>query len=148
MYILGAKLKERLTEFIKLIFIQVVIFLKVLILCQSNADLMFGGITIICGIFGTLGGGLLLDKMESTISNAFKVNLHISILIMKLHAQFNYMFFMYFIICFTFLASVWCYFSWGYILFQRILLQKSVWVYSFLFHWRAAGLCHTGITIC
>ncbi|KAF3322316.1 putative sphingolipid transporter spinster 2 [Carex littledalei] len=40
---------------------------------MSNADLMFGGITIICGIFGTLAGGLLLDKMESTISNAFKL---------------------------------------------------------------------------
>lgn len=41
--------------------------------CQSNADLMFGGITIICGIFGTLAGGFVLDKMDSTISNAFKV---------------------------------------------------------------------------
>ncbi|XP_078166594.1 major facilitator superfamily protein isoform X1 [Carex rostrata] len=40
---------------------------------MSNADLMFGGITIICGIVGTLAGGLLLDKMESTISNAFKL---------------------------------------------------------------------------
>jgi hypothetical protein len=34
---------------------------------------MFGGITIVCGIFGTLLGGFILDKMESTISNAFKV---------------------------------------------------------------------------
>ncbi|KAJ4800436.1 Major facilitator superfamily protein [Rhynchospora pubera] len=40
---------------------------------MSNADLMFGGITIVCGIFGTLAGGLVLDKMESTISNAFKL---------------------------------------------------------------------------
>ncbi|KAJ3680376.1 hypothetical protein LUZ60_016654 [Juncus effusus] len=40
---------------------------------MSNADLMFGGITIVCGIFGTLAGGFVLDKMESTISNAFKL---------------------------------------------------------------------------
>nr|XP_010918401.1 probable sphingolipid transporter spinster homolog 2 [Elaeis guineensis] len=40
---------------------------------MSNADLTFGGITIICGIFGTLGGGYVLDWMNSTISNAFKL---------------------------------------------------------------------------
>ncbi|URE02705.1 Organic Anion Transporter Polypeptide (OATP) family [Musa troglodytarum] len=40
---------------------------------MSNADLMFGGITIVCGIFGTLAGGFVLDLMESTISNAFKL---------------------------------------------------------------------------
>ncbi|XP_072988073.1 probable sphingolipid transporter spinster homolog 2 isoform X2 [Typha latifolia] len=40
---------------------------------MSNADLMFGGITIVCGIFGTLAGGFILDKMDSTISNAFKL---------------------------------------------------------------------------
>ncbi|XP_058777445.1 probable sphingolipid transporter spinster homolog 2 [Vicia villosa] len=40
---------------------------------MSNADLLFGGITIVCGIFGTLAGGLILDKMTSTISNAFKL---------------------------------------------------------------------------
>lgn len=41
---------------------------------QNNADLMFGGITIICGIFGTLAGGFALDRMTNTISNAFKVD--------------------------------------------------------------------------
>ncbi|CAL9044466.1 unnamed protein product [Musa banksii] len=40
---------------------------------MSNADLMFGGITIVCGIVGTLAGGFVLDLMESTISNAFKL---------------------------------------------------------------------------
>ncbi|XP_016201107.1 probable sphingolipid transporter spinster homolog 2 isoform X1 [Arachis ipaensis] len=40
---------------------------------MSNADLLFGGITIVCGICGTLAGGLILDKMTSTISNAFKL---------------------------------------------------------------------------
>ncbi|KAI4328085.1 hypothetical protein L6164_020472 [Bauhinia variegata] len=40
---------------------------------MSNADLLFGGITIVCGIVGTLSGGLILDKMNSTISNAFKI---------------------------------------------------------------------------
>nr|XP_025884229.1 probable sphingolipid transporter spinster homolog 2 isoform X2 [Solanum lycopersicum] len=39
---------------------------------MNNADLMFGGITIICGIFGTLAGGFALDRMTNTISNAFK----------------------------------------------------------------------------
>jgi len=42
---------------------------------QSNADILFGGITIVCGIFGTLAGGYVLDKMQATISNAFKVNI-------------------------------------------------------------------------
>uniref|UniRef100_A0A1S4CI48 Probable sphingolipid transporter spinster homolog 2 n=1 Tax=Nicotiana tabacum TaxID=4097 RepID=A0A1S4CI48_TOBAC len=40
---------------------------------MNNADLMFGGITIVCGIFGTLAGGFVLDRMTSTISNAFKL---------------------------------------------------------------------------
>lgn len=44
-------------------------------LSQENADLLFGGITIVCGIFGTLAGGFILDVMDATISNAFKVNL-------------------------------------------------------------------------
>lgn len=35
--------------------------------------MVFGGITIVCGIFGTLAGGYVLDRMQSTISNAFKV---------------------------------------------------------------------------
>ncbi|KAK7319532.1 hypothetical protein RJT34_04254 [Clitoria ternatea] len=40
---------------------------------MTNADTMFGGITIVCGILGTLAGGLVLDFMTSTISNAFKL---------------------------------------------------------------------------
>ncbi|KAL6903725.1 hypothetical protein ACP4OV_004538 [Aristida adscensionis] len=40
---------------------------------MASADLMFGGITIVCGIFGTLAGGFILDKIESTLSNAFKL---------------------------------------------------------------------------
>jgi hypothetical protein len=40
---------------------------------QENADLVFGGVTIICGIFGTVAGGLILDKIGSTIQNGFKV---------------------------------------------------------------------------
>lgn len=40
---------------------------------MSNADLIFGGITIVCGILGTIAGGCVLDLMTSTISNAFKV---------------------------------------------------------------------------
>uniref|UniRef100_A0A1D1YRN7 Putative sphingolipid transporter spinster 2 n=1 Tax=Anthurium amnicola TaxID=1678845 RepID=A0A1D1YRN7_9ARAE len=40
---------------------------------MKNADLMFGGITIICGILGTVAGGFVLDLMHATISNAFKL---------------------------------------------------------------------------
>lgn len=35
---------------------------------------MFGGITIVCGIVGTISGGFILDQMGATISNAFKVS--------------------------------------------------------------------------
>ncbi|KAM7252440.1 hypothetical protein ACFE04_024323 [Oxalis oulophora] len=40
---------------------------------QENADMVFGGITIVCGIFGTISGGIILDRMSATISNAFKI---------------------------------------------------------------------------
>ncbi|KAL5714813.1 hypothetical protein ACHQM5_016720 [Ranunculus cassubicifolius] len=40
---------------------------------MSNADLLFGGVTIVCGIFGTVAGGYILDYVGSTISNAFKL---------------------------------------------------------------------------
>ncbi|XP_076919209.1 putative sphingolipid transporter spinster homolog 2 [Bidens hawaiensis] len=40
---------------------------------MSNADLLFGGITIVGGIVGTLAGGFILDRMNSTIPNAFKL---------------------------------------------------------------------------
>ncbi|KAG9130588.1 hypothetical protein Leryth_011845 [Lithospermum erythrorhizon] len=40
---------------------------------MTNADMKFGGITILCGILGTLAGGFILDYMTSTLSNAFKL---------------------------------------------------------------------------
>ncbi|GLJ30801.1 hypothetical protein SUGI_0611090 [Cryptomeria japonica] len=40
---------------------------------MTDADLVFGGITIVCGIFGTIGGGFVLDYIGSTITNAFKL---------------------------------------------------------------------------
>ncbi|GAV77640.1 MFS_1 domain-containing protein [Cephalotus follicularis] len=40
---------------------------------MSNADMLFGGITIACGILGTLAGGFILDRMSATIYNAFKL---------------------------------------------------------------------------
>lgn len=40
---------------------------------MANADMVFGGITVGCGLAGTIGGGLLLDYVNSTISNAFKL---------------------------------------------------------------------------
>lgn len=41
---------------------------------QNNADILFGGVTIVCGVFGTVGGSYVLDFMGATISNAFKVD--------------------------------------------------------------------------
>lgn len=40
---------------------------------MTNADMTFGGVTIVCGIVGTLAGGFILDSMSATISNAFKL---------------------------------------------------------------------------
>ncbi|MED6145569.1 hypothetical protein PIB30_026428 [Stylosanthes scabra] len=40
---------------------------------MTDADLIFGGITIVCGILGTIAGGLVLDFMSNTLSNAFKL---------------------------------------------------------------------------
>uniref|UniRef100_A0A2P2M9V0 Major facilitator superfamily (MFS) profile domain-containing protein n=1 Tax=Rhizophora mucronata TaxID=61149 RepID=A0A2P2M9V0_RHIMU len=40
---------------------------------MKDADMIFGGITIICGILGTIAGGLALDYINSIISNAFKL---------------------------------------------------------------------------
>lgn len=40
---------------------------------MTNADLLFGGVTIVCGILGTLSGGFILDHMNATIPNAFKL---------------------------------------------------------------------------
>ncbi|GAB4853374.1 hypothetical protein Ancab_017550 [Ancistrocladus abbreviatus] len=39
---------------------------------MTDADMVFGGITVACGILGSVGGGFILDYMTSTISNAFK----------------------------------------------------------------------------
>ena len=36
---------------------------------------MFGGVTVVSGVLGTVAGGFLLDRMTSTIPNAFKVNI-------------------------------------------------------------------------
>ncbi|XP_030538362.1 probable sphingolipid transporter spinster homolog 2 [Rhodamnia argentea] len=40
---------------------------------MTDADLIFGGMTIFCGIVGTLAGGYILDFVSSTITNAFKI---------------------------------------------------------------------------
>ncbi|MBA0743433.1 hypothetical protein Gogos_006111, partial [Gossypium gossypioides] len=41
------------------------------ILHPENADMMFGGITIVCGILGTLSGGFILDRLSASIDKAF-----------------------------------------------------------------------------
>ncbi|CAH8388222.1 unnamed protein product [Eruca vesicaria subsp. sativa] len=40
---------------------------------MRNADMIFGAVTIVCGIVGTLSGGFMLDHVTSTIPNAFKL---------------------------------------------------------------------------
>ncbi|GLT85921.1 hypothetical protein SLE2022_040910 [Rubroshorea leprosula] len=40
---------------------------------MRNADMIFGGMTIFCGILGTLAGGFVLDFLSTSISNAFKL---------------------------------------------------------------------------
>ncbi len=40
---------------------------------QENADLVFGMVTILSGILGTVVGGKFLDYLVSTIRNGFKV---------------------------------------------------------------------------
>jgi len=40
---------------------------------MKNADMIFGAVTIICGIVGTLSGGFILDRVTATIPNAFKL---------------------------------------------------------------------------
>jgi hypothetical protein len=40
---------------------------------QENADLVFGVVTILSGILGTVVGGIFLDYLGSTIRNGFKV---------------------------------------------------------------------------
>ncbi|EPS70104.1 major facilitator protein, partial [Genlisea aurea] len=40
---------------------------------MKNADYLFGGVTVVCGVLGTLGGAVVLDRIDSTIFNAFKV---------------------------------------------------------------------------
>ncbi|KAG9134044.1 hypothetical protein Leryth_004747 [Lithospermum erythrorhizon] len=39
----------------------------------NDADMVFGVITIVCGVVGTLSGGYILDHMSATLSNAFKL---------------------------------------------------------------------------
>jgi uncharacterized membrane protein YeaQ/YmgE (transglycosylase-associated protein family) len=38
-----------------------------------NADAVFGCMTVVCGIIGTVAGGLILDRVGATVSNGFKV---------------------------------------------------------------------------
>ncbi|KAI3957729.1 hypothetical protein MKW92_022696 [Papaver armeniacum] len=40
---------------------------------MTNSDIFFGVITSVCGVCGTLAGGHLLDRMNSTIKNGFKL---------------------------------------------------------------------------
>lgn len=39
----------------------------------ETADLVFGAVTVLTGVFGTLAGGLLLDRMGSTMSNGLLI---------------------------------------------------------------------------
>eukprot|EP00250_Pteridium_aquilinum_P015804 c22770_g1_i1 orf=170-1603(+) len=39
----------------------------------TDADLVFGCMTVICGIFGTVAGGVIYDSVGATIPNGFKL---------------------------------------------------------------------------
>lgn len=68
---------------------------------QTNADMIFGGITVVCGILGTLAGGFVLDFMDNTLSNAFKVGICMWILasffFMFIHRQCSFYFIFLFV---------------------------------------------------
>ena len=52
---------------------------------KMNADTVFGCMTVICGIFGTVAGGVVLDRIGATVSNGFKVcHFHFIILILNI----------------------------------------------------------------
>ncbi|CAL5391806.1 unnamed protein product [Camellia sinensis] len=55
--------------------------MKVLTL-KSDPDLVFGGITIVSRILGTIARGFVLDKMTNTIPNAFKRKEHSFVLVL------------------------------------------------------------------
>jgi MFS family permease len=40
---------------------------------SAQADLVFGGVTVLTGVAGTVAGGLLLDKLGATLKNAFLI---------------------------------------------------------------------------
>ena len=40
---------------------------------SAAADLTFGGVTVLSGVLGTVAGGLLLDRLGSTLRNAFYI---------------------------------------------------------------------------
>ncbi|KAL0356975.1 UNVERIFIED_CONTAM: putative sphingolipid transporter spinster2 [Sesamum calycinum] len=52
--------------------------MKVLLLEKSNADYMFGGVTAVCGILGSLAGGFVLDLFASSLLAALRFESHIS----------------------------------------------------------------------
>lgn len=130
---------------------------------QENADMIFGGITVICGIVGTLSGGVVLDFMDSTISNAFKVRSSLGRqIILKFHtpngpwieishSQHKFLplvvhlvkqvidhVFLYFAASFSFniYRSV--------ILLCCLLFQEHVCIFSSFCCWWTSHLCHTG----
>lgn len=39
----------------------------------ETADLVFGAVTVLTGVFGTLAGGVLLDRLGSTMANALAI---------------------------------------------------------------------------
>lgn len=41
---------------------------------STNADMVLGGVTVLSGIFGTLIGGVVVDKFGSTMTNALRIS--------------------------------------------------------------------------
>ncbi|KAL0384367.1 UNVERIFIED_CONTAM: putative sphingolipid transporter spinster2 [Sesamum radiatum] len=100
---------------------------------MSNADYMFGGVTAVCGILGSLAGGFVLDRMTSTIPNAFKIK--------PVKVDFT---------CDNCLqslikgSSIIGNIGRRSILLCCLLLQKPIRFSSFFRYRRAAGICYSG----
>lgn len=112
---------------------------------QSNPDLLFGGITIVCGILGTLAGGLILDSVNATINNAFKVSSACDLGVWHQNAFFNKIYQNVLLKPFaSSTASLWSNNSRCNLLLQCLLCKELVFFCSSFLNGGATCVCHTG----
>lgn len=103
---------------------------------------MFGGITIFCGILGTLAGGLILDAVSATINNAFKVS---SACFQDYDTKISsFILLLRWVPTAAFTASRWSDNSRCNILLQCVLCKEFVYFYSSFLTGRATSVFNTG----